>query len=81
MQEADRLEVAELLQNKTALSRMTHGEIVAAIEFLDAAGYDVTKRDVYEEETFKTDDLREVPSTLASVEGEDQTAQRADIEG
>jgi hypothetical protein len=63
--------LAELLQNKTALSRMTHGEIVSALAFLEGAGYDVTKREVYEEQTFKVEDFREDPSETAAIEGDD----------
>lgn len=69
MQESDRNELAETLQNKTALSRMTHGEIVSALEFLESAGYDVTKRPVYEEQTFKMPELAET----AVIEGEEFT--------
>lgn len=70
MTESDRLTVAEILQNGTAMSRLTHGEIVSALEFLESAGYDVIKKPVYEEQTFSLPALAEV----AAVEGEDHAA-------
>lgn len=71
MQESDRNKLAEALQNGTAMSRLTHGEIVSALEFMEALGYDVTKntKPVYEEQTFKVSDLAET----AVVEGEDHS--------
>lgn len=73
MLESDRIEMAAMLQNKTALSRLSHVEVVAAIEFLEAVGYDVTKKPEYEEDKFKLEDLREEPSLPAVIEGEDHS--------
>jgi hypothetical protein len=67
MDDKERAALAETLQNKTALSRMSHGEIVTAIEFLESAGYEVTKKPVYEEQTFQMPVLAET----AVIEGDD----------
>lgn len=68
MQESDRNELAETLQNKTALSRMTHGEILSAIVFLEGT-YEISKKPVYEEQAFSMPALAE-----AVIEGEDHPA-------
>jgi hypothetical protein len=65
MQASERLELAQFLQDKTGMGRLTHVEIMSVLDLMETA-YDITKKPVYEEQTFKMPELAE-----AVIEGDE----------